>query len=147
MLTDPIADMLTRIRNATRVYKESTDVPASRFKEESKILAQLRHENIVEVIDAEGSLERRAHTLLVQRHLELERFARRGERALRKVVQVVADIGVAPQRAAPDVLVRVDEEGAADPDHDRCRRRDDMGQQGGDAFRDHRAFEIGGGRW
>jgi len=32
MLTDPIADMLTRIRNATRVYKEITDVPASRFK-------------------------------------------------------------------------------------------------------------------
>ena len=41
MLTDPIADMLTRIRNATRVYKESTEVPASRFKEEIlKILAR-----------------------------------------------------------------------------------------------------------
>ncbi len=34
MWSDPIADMLTRIRNATRVYKETTDIPASRFKEE-----------------------------------------------------------------------------------------------------------------
>ncbi len=34
MLSDPIADMLTRIRNGTRVYKESVDVPASKFKEQ-----------------------------------------------------------------------------------------------------------------
>ncbi|AZI42800.1 30S ribosomal protein S8 [Deinococcus psychrotolerans] len=38
MLSDPIADMLTRIRNATRTYKETVDVPASKFKEQ---LAQL----------------------------------------------------------------------------------------------------------
>ncbi|MEH9489494.1 30S ribosomal protein S8, partial [Klebsiella sp. 128797] len=31
MNSDPIADMLTRIRNALIVYKESVDVPASRF--------------------------------------------------------------------------------------------------------------------
>lgn len=34
MNSDPIADMLTRIRNALIVHKESVDVPASRFKEE-----------------------------------------------------------------------------------------------------------------
>jgi small subunit ribosomal protein S8 len=38
MHSDPIADMLTRIRNGTRVYKDSVDVPASKFK---KQLAQL----------------------------------------------------------------------------------------------------------
>ncbi|AWN22093.1 30S ribosomal protein S8 [Deinococcus irradiatisoli] len=38
MLSDPIADMLTRIRNATRTYKETVDIPASKFKEQ---LAQL----------------------------------------------------------------------------------------------------------
>jgi small subunit ribosomal protein S8 len=32
--TDPIADMLTRIRNANLVYKPYTDVPASKLKEE-----------------------------------------------------------------------------------------------------------------
>ena len=34
MLSDPIADMLTRIRNATRTHKETVDVPASKFKEQ-----------------------------------------------------------------------------------------------------------------
>ena len=40
MLSDPIADMLTRIRNGTRVYKESVDVPASKFKEQLAHLLQ-----------------------------------------------------------------------------------------------------------
>ncbi|MCS7067436.1 MAG: 30S ribosomal protein S8 [Meiothermus sp.] len=34
MLSDPIADMLTRIRNGVQVYKESVDVPASKFKQQ-----------------------------------------------------------------------------------------------------------------
>ncbi|MBC7190251.1 30S ribosomal protein S8 [Candidatus Aerophobetes bacterium] len=33
MQTDPIADFLTRLRNANMVYKESVEVPASRIKE------------------------------------------------------------------------------------------------------------------
>jgi small subunit ribosomal protein S8 len=40
-MTDPIADMLTRIRNANTAYHESVDVPASAIKIEiAKILAQ-----------------------------------------------------------------------------------------------------------
>ena len=34
MLTDPIADMLTRIRNANRARHERTEMPTSRLKEE-----------------------------------------------------------------------------------------------------------------
>ena len=33
-MTDPIADMLTRIRNAVHARRQRVDVPASRFKEE-----------------------------------------------------------------------------------------------------------------
>lgn len=33
MMTDPISDLLTRIRNANRARKDSTDVPWSRLKE------------------------------------------------------------------------------------------------------------------
>jgi small subunit ribosomal protein S8 len=41
MLTDPIADMLTRIRNATRIKAEKVDVPISRLKLEiAKILKE-----------------------------------------------------------------------------------------------------------
>ena len=32
MMTDPIADMLTRIRNAVRVERAFVDIPASRVK-------------------------------------------------------------------------------------------------------------------
>lgn len=32
MMTDPIADMLTRIRNATRIEKPFVDMPASRMR-------------------------------------------------------------------------------------------------------------------
>jgi small subunit ribosomal protein S8 len=33
MMTDPIADLLTRIRNANRAHKDWTDVPWSKLKE------------------------------------------------------------------------------------------------------------------
>ena len=33
MMTDPIADLLTRIRNANRARKDTTDVPWSKLKE------------------------------------------------------------------------------------------------------------------
>ena len=40
-MTDPIADLLTRIRNATTVRHDRTDVPASKMKlEVAKILKQ-----------------------------------------------------------------------------------------------------------
>jgi small subunit ribosomal protein S8 len=40
-MTDPIADMITRIRNAVRARHQRVDVPASRFKAEiARILEQ-----------------------------------------------------------------------------------------------------------
>lgn len=32
-MTDPIADMLTRVRNANRAYHDTVDIPASKIKE------------------------------------------------------------------------------------------------------------------
>ncbi|MCL6562240.1 MAG: 30S ribosomal protein S8 [Firmicutes bacterium] len=40
-MTDPIADMLTRIRNANTVYRDHVDVPASRMK---RAIAQILKE-------------------------------------------------------------------------------------------------------
>ncbi len=34
MLTDPVADMLTRIRNANRALHDTTEMPASRLKQD-----------------------------------------------------------------------------------------------------------------
>jgi len=56
MLSDPIADMLTRIRNASRVHKESVDVPASKFKEElAKLLVREGYLASIERVREEGS--------------------------------------------------------------------------------------------
>ncbi len=41
-MTDPVADMLTRIRNACSAGHKRVDIPASKFKAE---LARLLHEN------------------------------------------------------------------------------------------------------
>jgi small subunit ribosomal protein S8 len=43
VMTDPIADLLTRIRNANIAYHETLDVPASKMKQ-----------SLVEILKAEG---------------------------------------------------------------------------------------------
>ena len=59
MLTDPIADMLTRIRNANRALHESASMPTSRMKEEiARILKEegyVKDYRVVEANDADGN--------------------------------------------------------------------------------------------
>jgi small subunit ribosomal protein S8 len=69
VLTDPIADMLTRIRNANRALHESASMPTSRMKEEiARILKQegyIKDYRVVEASDEQGkSLP--YHTLVVE---------------------------------------------------------------------------------
>lgn len=45
-MSDPISDLLTRIRNANSAHKEHVDVPSSSFKEE--ILKVLKREGFIE---------------------------------------------------------------------------------------------------
>lgn len=55
-MTDPIADMLTRIRNAVHGRHQRVDVPASTFKAEiAKILAQEGYISGFKLLDAEAS--------------------------------------------------------------------------------------------
>jgi small subunit ribosomal protein S8 len=52
MMTDPIADMLTRLRNATMAHKDDVVMPASNLKEEiAKILLA---EGYVEAVQSSG---------------------------------------------------------------------------------------------
>lgn len=51
-MTDPIADFLTRIRNASRAHHKHADIPASRMKAEiSKILVETGYVKGVKFID------------------------------------------------------------------------------------------------
>jgi small subunit ribosomal protein S8 len=57
MMTDPIADMLTRIRNANVAMKDEVQIPTSRLKEEmAKLLAQ---EGYVTGYRVEGDVPKR----------------------------------------------------------------------------------------
>lgn len=51
-LTDPIADMLTRIRNAQMVGKPEVTVPRSKFKEQ--ILEAIRREGYISGFSSDG---------------------------------------------------------------------------------------------
>ena len=51
-MTDPIADMITRIRNAVRARHPRVDIPASRFKAEiARILEQEGYVTAVKMVD------------------------------------------------------------------------------------------------
>jgi small subunit ribosomal protein S8 len=80
MLTDPIADMLTRIRNANKALHETAEMPSSRMKEE--IARLLRDEGYIKdyrVIEgADSSGEAKPYPTLV---IELK-FGRNRERIL-----------------------------------------------------------------
>ncbi len=57
MMTDPIADMLTRIRNAARVAKDELEVPYSRVKFEiAKILEKEGYLTGVEVDETKRAM-------------------------------------------------------------------------------------------
>ena len=101
-MTDPIADMLTRIRNAQRSEKQSVAMPASRLK--SAIAQVLKDEGYIEdfaVRDAEGrpqleiSLKYYAGKPVIER---IERVSRPGLRIYRpkdELPKVMNGLGVA----------------------------------------------------
>src|SRR5262245_57484649 len=55
-MTDPIADMITRIRNAVHSRHPRVDIPASRFKAEiARILEEEGYVSSVKLVDGEDS--------------------------------------------------------------------------------------------
>jgi small subunit ribosomal protein S8 len=55
-MTDPIADMITRIRNAVHARRPRVDIPASRFKVEiARILEEEGYISGVKLVEGEGS--------------------------------------------------------------------------------------------
>ena len=56
MVTDPIADMLTRIRNAVQAHHETVDIPAS--KEKVEIAKILKNEGFITDYEVNGDLKK-----------------------------------------------------------------------------------------
>ena len=79
MMTDPIADMLTRIRNAVRIERPYVDMPSSKIKE--RIAAVLEREGYIwnyEVVEQKP-----------QNHLRINlKYGPNGERVIQQVRRV-----------------------------------------------------------
>lgn len=103
MMTDPIADMLTRIRNANLAYKDEVTVSASRLKEE--IAQVLAREGYVAGYRVEGDDPKR-HILIEMKYgpdrertiTGVKRVSRPGRRvyaARDRLPRVLGGLGIA----------------------------------------------------
>ncbi len=70
-MTDPIADMLTRIRNANTAMHDTTNMPSSKLKE--KIAAILSSEGYIEGFNVVDDSKRPGRTLQIQLKYSPER--------------------------------------------------------------------------
>jgi small subunit ribosomal protein S8 len=95
MLTDPIADMLTRIRNANTAYKEEVEIPASRLKEEvARVLAR---EGYVQGFRLEGEEPKQRIVVEMKYGPDRERTISGLKRVSRPGRRVYADRGHLPR--------------------------------------------------
>src|SRR5262245_33202030 len=108
MMTDPLADMLTRIRNGNRVERPSVDMPASRLK--AAVAQVLKDEGFIldfkvgRLAEEEGSAKTfqadedfaRPHTLL----RVFLKYGPEGERVIRHIERASKPGGRLYRRAA-----------------------------------------------
>jgi len=93
-MTDPIADMLTRIRNAQKARKEFVKIPASRLK--LAIIEVLQQEGYVDGIETEESGVQRLIKVGLRYH-ESEPVIEKIERVSRPGLRVYASVSDLPR--------------------------------------------------
>lgn len=102
MVTDPIADMLTRIRNAVRIKAEKIDIPASKMKVE--IARILKEEGFIKTYKILKD-KRQGILRIIPKYIEnesvisgLKRVSKPGRRvyvARKETPKVMGGVGVA----------------------------------------------------
>ena len=112
MHTDPIADMLTRIRNANRAGHNDVRMPFSKMKH--AILQVMAKNNFVEEVNIETSGKfQELHVILgkPQYRLELKRVSKPGQRIYVKSTEIPAvmdGLGIAILSTPKGVLSSID---------------------------------------
>jgi small subunit ribosomal protein S8 len=103
-MTDPIADMLTRIRNASSAMHDDVEIPASRIKESiAKILSDEGFVDAYEVVEGNGAHPHLKVTLRYTDEREraisgIRRVSKPGRRVYRgskELPRVLGGLGVA----------------------------------------------------
>ena len=91
MLTDPISDLLIRIKNAARARKETVIMPYSKVKEQ--ILTNLKKRRFIDEFTVEAG-EKSSHKNLnitisnAHRDIEVKRISKPGQRIYVKATQI-----------------------------------------------------------
>jgi small subunit ribosomal protein S8 len=111
MVTDPVADMLTRIRNALRIKAEKVDIPASRMKVE--IARVLKEEGFIKTYKILRD-KRQGILRVVPRYVEnesvisgLKRISTPGRRVFvskREIPRVMGGVGIAILTTSKGIL-------------------------------------------
>ena len=101
-MSDPIADMLTRIRNGQNAEKVSVTMPASKFKE--SIAAVLKEEGYIQDWRTEGEGSKKSLTIDLKYYMgepvidKIKKVSRPGLRIFKSVEelpQVIGGLGIA----------------------------------------------------
>ena len=94
VMTDPIADMLTRIRNANQMKKNTVDIPASKLKQQ--VLELLREEGyIINFTNIKGSPVN--HLRVTLKYIQNERVVKGLKRISKPGLRVYAKSGEIPK--------------------------------------------------
>lgn len=95
VMTDPIADMLTRIRNANSTNKESLEMPASKLKLE--ILSVLKEEGYI--VDYKTKTDKNKHPVIVVtlKYIDNERVIKGLKRISKPGLRVYAKVDQLPK--------------------------------------------------
>ncbi len=112
MMTDPIADMLTRIRNALQIERPFVDIPASKIKE--SIAAALQREGYIwdyEIIENSPQNVLRVNLKygpngerVIQRIVRESKPGRRNYQDVRSMPEVLQGLGVSILSTSKGVL-------------------------------------------
>lgn len=87
MVTDPIADMLTRIRNAGKARHRRVDMPVSKLKlEVARLLKENHYIHDFKVLETEGHPSLRLYLKYYQDRLVIRELIRVSKPGLRKYV-------------------------------------------------------------
>ena len=95
MMTDPVADMLTRIRNANTAYKDEVEMPTSKLKEQ--LAGLLQREGYVTGYRIEGDEPKRRIVIEMKYGPERERTITGIKRVSRPGRRIYADRGTLPR--------------------------------------------------
>ncbi len=94
VMTDPIADMLTRIRNANQMKKQTVDIPASKLKQQ--VLELLREEGyIANVVVVKGKPV--DHLRVTLKYMQSDRVVKGLKRISKPGLRVYAKHGEMPK--------------------------------------------------